>query len=403
MVEIEFSYTWSVADPAVPKLVEEFSRKTGVKVKLRALSWSTAWVELFTMASQGQGSDVSNIGSTWVSTLAKLDVLRPFKPGEIAQMGGAEAFAVPAWESAKLLGDPRIWSIPSLGWIYVILYHKGLLRSAGIDPEKAFTSSDALLETLSRLRASNLEIPWVNPDPIPPYVDFLHAAASWVWAEGGDFITPAGDKVLFDSPQAIAGFVKWFNLFRFSEKDEHNYLNYIEARDLVRAGRVAASLMTVDIANSILNSKLTNIKKEDIGFTNMTNTPWTGGGSYVIWNHVQYHPEREHAAVELVKFLSTKESSQLMLHDGNMLPVRMDALNENYPVGNPLRETVIQAATHGRIYYNVSHWRRVEAQLSLELLAVYEQIKVNPTANVEAVLRAHLEPLARKLNMVLAR
>ena len=57
MVEIEFSYPWDIADPALPTLVEVFSQKTGIKVHLRTLHWSTAWTDLLTMASQSEGSE----------------------------------------------------------------------------------------------------------------------------------------------------------------------------------------------------------------------------------------------------------------------------------------------------------------------------------------------------------
>src|SRR4051812_7974800 len=102
MIEIELSYNvWGVVDPTFAALTEEFSEQYGAKVRLRSMDWSTAWVDLFTMVSRGEGSDVTCTGSTWVSTLAKLDALRPFKPEEVEQMGGTKAFAAPGWQSTK--------------------------------------------------------------------------------------------------------------------------------------------------------------------------------------------------------------------------------------------------------------------------------------------------------------
>lgn len=401
MLEIEFSYTnWEKTAETFPVWIEEFTQQTGIKVRLRPLSWSEAWVELFTMVSQGEGSDVSNIGSTWVSTLAKLDALRPFKPEEVAQMGGRDAFAAPFLQSTQILGDQRIWSIPSLGSIYVVFYRKDLLQGIGIDPEKAFETPQAFQATLLALKESNLEIPWLNPDFPHPYIDLLHTAASWVWAAGGKFISPVGDKVLFDSPEAIDGLVNWLNSYRCVKK-QHQFLSIEESRDLVCTGRVAASLMLINMAHTVLNSKATNIKKENVGFASLSNVPWTGGGSYVIWDHVQASPERVRAAVELVKFLSTKQSNLRMMREADLLPVRIDALNESYPPGNPLHAPVMQAVATGRTYYNVSHWRRVESQLCFELRAVLEQVREDLTLDSNSALRARLEPLARRLNMVL--
>jgi len=58
MVEIELSYTWGNDDPTFAALAEEFGQQQGVKVRLRRFDWATAWADLFTMASQGHGSDV---------------------------------------------------------------------------------------------------------------------------------------------------------------------------------------------------------------------------------------------------------------------------------------------------------------------------------------------------------
>lgn len=400
MIEIELSYTWGDDQSTFTALLEEFTQQHGIKVRLRRLDWSTAWVDLFTMVSHGQGSDVSSIGSTWVSTLAKLDALRPFKPDEVAQMGGEKAFAAPAWQNAKLFGDQRVWTLPWIGWTYVIFYRKDLLRSVGIDPATAFDSPQAVQDTLARLNSSTLEIPWLNADIPHPYVDFLHTAAPWVWAAGGEFINPTGNKVLFDSPEAIAGFVNWLNTFRYVPK-QYQLLSVAECRDLVRSGRAAASLVDINTANTILDREVTNLNEENIGFANLTNIPWMGGISFVIWDHIHNHPEREHAAVELVKFLTTKTANLLWMQNADLLPLRMDALDESYPPGNPLRETVMESATRGRSYNNVSHWRRIESQLSLELGAVVQHVRENPDADAATILRARLEPLVRRLNIVL--
>jgi multiple sugar transport system substrate-binding protein len=400
MVEIELSYTWGSDEPVFTALVEEFNQQNHAKVHLRRLDWSTAWVDLFTMVSQGHGSDVSSIGSTWVSTLAKLDALRPYKPDEVSQMGGATAFVAPAWQNAKLVGDQRVWSIPWVGWMYLIFYRKDLLESVGIDPSNAFDSPQAVQNTLATLKASSLEIPWLNADIPHPHIDFLHMAASWVWAAGGEFINSTGNKALFDSPQAMTGFTNWLNTHR-AVREQHQYLSVPECRDLVRQGRAAASLVDINTANTIIDTEISNIKREDIGFSNITNIPWMGGGSFVIWEHTQIHPDRERAAVELVKFLTRKEASRRWMQQGDLLPLRMDALAESYAPGNPLHETVMLAARQGRSYYNVSHWRRVEAQLALELGAAVKEVRQNPSADSATVLRTRLEPLARRLNIVL--
>jgi multiple sugar transport system substrate-binding protein len=400
MIEIELSYTWGNDDPTFISLAQEFSQQYGVRVRLRRLEWATAWADLFTIASQGHGSDVSCVGSSWVSTLAKLDALRSFKQSEITQIGGAGAFIMSAWQSTKLIGDQRIWSIPWTGWMYVICYRKDILQSLGLDPAKTFATPKAIQDLLAALKTSPIEIPWLNPDFPYPYIDFLHTAASWVWAAGGEFTSPAGNKALFASPQAISGWTDWLNTYR-SVPEQYRYLNMRQSSDLFMQGRVAAALVDIHAANTMLDADFSQLKEENIGFSNLTNVPWLGGGNFVIWEHTRIYPERERAAVELVKFLSSKEASLQWMQAADLLPARMDALTEGYPRRNPLHNVVMSAAREGRSYENVPHWRRLETQLCLELGASVKEARENPTADSATILRARLEPLARRLNIVL--
>lgn len=400
MIEIELSYIWGNDDPTYAVLVEEFSQQYGVKVRLRRFDWTTAWADLFTMASQGHGSDVSSIGSTWVRTLAKLDALRPFKSSEIAQIGGTSAFIEPSWQGAKIFGDERIWSIPWMGWMYVVCYRKDIFQEMGIDPSKAFATPQSFQEMLAMLKTSPLEIPWLNPNATHPYSDFIHIAASWVWKASGEFISPAGDKALFASPQAIAGLACWLDSCR-AVPEQYQQLGPLECVDMFLQKDVAATLIDIRAANLILHADFSHVQQENIGFSTLADTPWVGGSNFIIWEHTRIYPEREHAAVELVKFLSREESGLKWRQDSNLLPTRMDALEKSYPPGNPLHEVIVSAARYGRPYYNAPHWRRVESQLSLALGTAVKDAQENPSADSATILRNCLEPLARRLDIIL--
>jgi multiple sugar transport system substrate-binding protein len=396
MLDIEISYTWSRDDPSFNSLIDEYGRQHGINIRLRRLDWTTAWADLFTMVSEGQGSDISILGSTWVGTLAKMDALRPFKPQEVADTG-----IPPAWQNnTTLSGDAHVWSIPWSGWMYFIFYRKDLLQTIGLDPSTAFNTPEASQASLATLKASALEIPWLNADIPHPYIDYIHTAASWVWGAGGEYISPGGGKALFDRPEAISGLANWLNTYR-SVPVQYQQLSMAECSELLRQGRVAAAVVDIITAHTLLDPQVSSVKQENIGFSNLTNTPWVGGGSLVIWEHTRMDPERERAAVELVKFLSSKQAHVRPKREADILPLRTDALEEGYPPGHPLREAVMLAASRGRTYYNVSHWRRFESRLCLELGAILKDARDNPAADSKSILQTHLEPAARQLNLLL--
>ena len=125
------------------------------------MNWSQGWADLFEIALNGKGADVSHIGSTWISSLVAMNSLRSFSPREQAMMGGAEIFSAPVWKSAILGDDQQVWAIPWMSYIYVICYRNDLLQQAGIDGKQAFGSIEKLGETVKRLSTVKAEFPWL--------------------------------------------------------------------------------------------------------------------------------------------------------------------------------------------------------------------------------------------------
>lgn len=403
MVEIEFSYIldhindkhiWAV-------FMDEFCNKHGVKVHIRPeMTWDNAWAELFSYTSLNKAPHVSHVGSSWINSLARLKVLRAFKPDEITAIGGSWDFATPNWDSGILTDDKNIWAIPWTTWIYVICYRKDLLEQVGIDPSDAFRTIVSTSETVRKLIDSSLEIPWLNSQLPVSYRDLLHIAASWIWAAGGDFTDKEGKTITFSNPQAINGLKHWLEIY-CTVPEAYKMLSQPETFDLFRQGRAAAVLATIQGANIFIGEQSTPIVRENLGVASITDTPWTGGGSFVIWEHARRNPQEEHAAVELVKFLASKNINIRYQRETDSMPSRIDALKEIYPDGNPAREAVMQTATKGRHYYNTPIWRRIEQQLGDALGAIVSETLRNPTVNTEILLHEHLDALARRLNAMM--
>jgi ABC-type glycerol-3-phosphate transport system substrate-binding protein len=110
---------------------------------------------------------------------------------------------------------------------------------------------------------------------------------------------------------------------------------------------------------------------------------------------------REDACMKLVKFLTSKEENLRWRRETNILPARIDALEEIYPEGNPLHDAVMIAARQGRTYRSIPLWRRIESQLAQELGIIIGEVNKNPSIPSMDILRSRLEPLARRLNVTL--
>ena len=402
MVEIEFSYINDFEhDPRIwVEFMDEFAAQQGIKVHLRPMAWDTAWADLFSYTTFGNGPQVSHVGNTWVSSLVRMNALRPFKPDEIASMGGASEFMSPNWQTGVLPEDRRVWAIPWTAWIYVICYRKDLLAQVGIDPSGAFGTVAAAKETIERLVNSSLEVPWLNTQVPQNYRCLLHIAASWIWAAGGEIIDRDGTKALFNSPQAMEGLKDWLDTYR-AVPEPYKKLSQQETFDLFSTGRAAAVLANIHGTNSFMDAQAASIVRDNLGVAPVTDVPWTGGGSFVIWDDLRGNPKKEHAAVQLVKFLSSKEINLRYSHQAGSTPARIDALNEIYPEGNPARDAIMLTALKGRSYYNMPIWRRIEYQLYEEIGSAVTDATEHMSANSSVILHTHLDPLVARLNITL--
>lgn len=402
MIEIQMSCIpdAEVDFQTLSDLAGQFERQHGIRVHLYRMAWGTAWTDFLTIASHGKGPDLSHLGGSWVSSLATMNALRFFRLAEVEAMGGAAAFSRPTWESTCLLGDERVWAIPWTGYLYLICYHRDLLEAAGVDVVQAFGTRQALAATTGRLSRAGLEVPLVIPYIPPPYTDLVHMAASFVWSAGGDFVDAEGKRVLLDQPAALEGMRNWLDFCRLVPS-AYSHLTQEESLTLFLQRR--AAMLVAD--NRFVVTNLIRAGGESahsaIGFANLSETPWMGGGDFVIWQHTQGYPDRERAAVEFVQFLSSKDAHLLWAERVNSMPARLDALQEIYPSGHPLEGAVTQAVQHGRDYLNVPLWRRLEFQIAQALGVLLNEAQENRGVASASLLEKHLFPLTERLNLTL--
>src|SRR6266508_1443014 len=131
-------------------LLAAFEREKEIQLSLRRVGWERAWQALLMDAVEGKGPHVSQIGSTWVATMAMLDALRGFSAADISSIRGSARFLPAAWESVKFANRPDVWAIPWSVYTFVLYYRRDMLEKAGIDPAAAFITTTATCETFTR-------------------------------------------------------------------------------------------------------------------------------------------------------------------------------------------------------------------------------------------------------------
>jgi ABC-type glycerol-3-phosphate transport system substrate-binding protein len=400
MIELNFSLI-GTETPTLRKMLDKFEEEYKVHVRVRSIDWEGAWYELLSWALHSQGPDVSHIGSTWSASLIAMNALRPFSNGEIRLFGGSQAFLPQAWQSGTLIEQPDVWSIPWTTYTFVLCYRRDLLDRAGVIEKAAFTSPTAVEGTLANLRGAGIEMPWIVP-VAPNHIDTLHHLASFVWGMGGDFVSPAGLRMTFTQPMAMAGFKAYFDLLRY-QPPAFFPLDDNQAEQYFTRGQAGVTIVGADRPYAWIRQKSAAPEVLDnLGVIPMPGVPWIGGDNLVIWKEARVSIERERAAVELIKFLTSRQSQEAYCRGEEInLPIRPDVFDLLPLPGTPITKAAIESLTMGRAYRPLGMWSKIEHQFGQTLGQVAADVLSGVTPST--ALHNHLELLDRRLQVTLGK
>jgi multiple sugar transport system substrate-binding protein len=398
MIELELSIMaeGESGGDSLRLLLNEFEARHGIRVRLKVLSYETAWRQLVKFASHGRGPDVSQVGSTWISNLVGMKALRPFTDRELAQGDMPSIFPPALWQSSPGLGV--WWAIPWMADVRLIYYRRDWLSQAGVDVTTAFDSPQSLDRTLVRLRAHGVVLPWVMPTVRTLLT--VHSIASWVWHAGGDFVHADGKGVLFTAAEALSGLRAYFDLYPYLLLAPRP-LGDTQASNLLLAGQAAVTLSGPwTWLGGVLcqDPRSSSVTPANVGLALPLGMPFSGSEYLVIWESSR-HPA---AALQLIYFLTGRPVQAAYPRSAGLLPVRLDVLSEPPFTNDPACQTMARALSKGRSFPLFTHWGLIEDQLVDALGQIWADILGQPDPDVDAVIRGRLEPLAQRLNLSLA-
>jgi multiple sugar transport system substrate-binding protein len=308
-------------------------------------------------------------------------------------LGGETAFFAASWQTGLLSGDPTLWALPWLADVHVIYFWRDALEKAGIsDYEAAFGSVAALADTLGKLRKDGGFAYPLTFTTIPSPV-ILHEAAHYVWNAGGDFLSPDGKKVVFNQPAGMAGFRNYFNFKPFISPETlgsspRGTLFYAGQSAVYTAGPFPGNIARM--AHSEWGDRL--------GIVQSPGPTFVGGSSFVIWQYSR-HPQE---AFELVRFLSSQPTRIPVSPHDQGLPTRREALNMASVEEDIFHRTFLQALQVGRGFPTIRLWGSIEDKLIVEIAKIWAELFADPDQDLDACLHKHLDPLAERLNILLA-
>jgi multiple sugar transport system substrate-binding protein len=390
MEEIVFS-VFAPGDEVVSNLealLRQFEQERQIRVRLEVITWSDGWNRLLEIALHGSGPDLSEIGSTWVEDLARMNALRPFSQAELSRIVAGKDYFQSAWAGAKegeTDNNPITWAIPFVSDARVVYYRRSLLKQAGVDENRAFTNVSNFEYSLSRLKAVGID-PALALSTRGTSLN-LQNLASWIWSSGGDFFSSNGTRLAFDRPEALNGFKAYFRLGRYLGGYR---LDQVESEKLFPAGK-AAVLMS---GYWVLARDLPEDVRQDLGIAPVLGSSYVGAEHLVVWHHSLH----QDAALKLVQFLSRAESGKSLFPLWGVPPYREGW--KQAPFDRPEYGVQMHAMRTGRSFPDSRLWALIEKRLSDLIPEIWQAVLTDPERSDEIVER-EITTLAKRLRLTL--
>jgi multiple sugar transport system substrate-binding protein len=375
-------------------LLGEFEARSRVRVHLHLLEWHTAWTEVLKIALYQHGPDVSEIGTTWLGSVAGMNALEPFLDHKLAAIEWTSSLLPSAWQSGELALSPQAppirWAIPWWVDTRILYYRRDLLGQASIDEAAAFDSFEHLKQTLGHLQKVGVAVPWVIPTHRARMT--IHNLVSWVWGAGGNLISDDGRHVLFHRAAARAGIRAYFALAPYLAETARN-LDDTESEHLFAEGHAAAT-----ISGPWLKQQVSPEFASQLGMTVPPGIPFVGGTHLVCWKHCK----NRQAAVKLIRFLTDQRVQSTFGQHAGLLPARLDVLSNPPFADDPFYQLVTAGLKRGRFIPAHRLWGLVEDKLNEAFGRVWSVVLSQPQLDLEQILADHLDPVAHQLDIALS-
>lgn len=215
----------------------------------------------------------------------------------------------------------KTYSIPFQRSTIVMYYNKEMFKAAGLDPEKPPATWDELVTYAQKLNKdghAGLEIPG-NDDS---YWMFQMLARQNASDPKQNIMSSDGKKVMFDTPENVQALQFWLDLSHKHKAMPEGVIDWAAVPTDFIEGKTAMMMHT--------SGNLTNVKnnaKFDFGVAfppaqKQFGSP-TGGGNLYIFKDTT--PEKQAAAWEFVKYMTSPEQAALFSSSSGYVGVRKSA------------------------------------------------------------------------------
>ena len=305
-------------DTDIKPIIKDFTKQTGIKVKIQSVPWSQYNDKLLTAAASKSGPDLMVMGTTsvpnFVSSNSLMDISSVIKKDKNLQ---SNQFFKGNVETTKVNG--KYYGVPWYTETRVLYYRKDLLQKVGYnEPPKNW---DELYDAANKLsQRGGKDTYGFSIDQSEPTFGFMMARQNGATLLEKNGETDFNQKPMVETMSYLQKFVK----NGVSPKED---LKLSIGESFGNKGLLPMFVSGPWMVKSIeqdsgLKDNQWGIAQLPAGkYNNMSNT---GGGDLAVFKYTSHKTE----AIKLMKFLSTRENQIKYYKNSNSLPARTDAWND---------------------------------------------------------------------------
>ncbi|MGG0736670.1 sugar ABC transporter substrate-binding protein [Niallia taxi] len=340
---------WGMGDEVkqLPKMAEEFTKETGIEVKIQSIPWASAHDKLLTAVASKKGPDVLQMGTTWMPEFQAA--------GALADMGEymdkypnlkPDNFFEGSVETT--LFDSKYYGIPWAAETRVLFYRTDILEAVGY--KEAPKTWEELKDAAKKLSERGENMYGLNVDAKEQTLGFMFAR------QNGSALVSEG-KPLFNE-KAFTEAVSYLNDFiekGYAPKQDLGMdVSQTFSGDAIVPMFISGPWMVKAVNDTVqgIEGKWATAVLPSGSDNNLSSL---GGSNLTIFEHSNKKDE----AAQFIDFMMKKENQLKWLELTNAMPTVKSAWEDNSLANDPLYKVFGQ---------------QMESSRSMPLLPEFEEI-----------------------------
>lgn len=423
---------------AIRNGLNRFTAETRIPVHLEIIDWSEAFARISQALETGNGPDVVQLGSTWVSFFANKGYLANLSP--ILNRVDSSRFIPESWRATHVYGKKGTYSLPWFLDVRALFANRIVTDSLGIQAEDIQTEAQFLgilhyLANLQWVRKSGYPL---VPFGLPGKGDWTghQQLASFIWTAGGDYVreTKKGWRSALLDSATLRGISRYVSILRDSTYSPYSLReNSAQVVNRFTNGEQAFLLGTSEIIRKMdLPPSEQGLSESPIGKDGLTlfNIPRGPAGSipFIGGSHlaIPKSSESNRNARKLLLFFVRADNINQYSHRIGFLPPDRSVMS--VWAHDKRYQNLLKSIENGRSFPNIPEWAHIEnllitmtndigalyrlswntgANLNLELAKIilknhnkineYLHIQESPEMSISSIVSILEEPIPEKV------